>query len=142
MGFECWPSPPSPEKGDHHGNQRGRGRAPPPLAPPSPRHFRLLTLAFIPTTATAHPIEFLPRQPRRTSGGPPVLHGFPPAPTSHRFSSSLPSGVTHQRHLNTFHYCKCLKQILDSTRFFGHQTRHQASFSRVFSRPVPTALPP
>ena len=43
-------------------------------------------LAFIPPTATALPIDLLPRQPRRASGGPPVLHGFPPAPQQHRFS--------------------------------------------------------
>src|SRR5712692_2962933 len=92
-------------------------------------------------TATAHPIAFLPRQTRRPTGGPPVLHGFPPAPTNHRFSSSLPSGATHQRHLNTFHYSKCLKQIFDAIRFFGHQTRHQASFSRVPSTPGATAPP-
>src|SRR6266446_9383551 len=84
-----------PEKRYHPGNKRGRGRAPRILGPTSARHFSLLAFAFIPSTATAHPIEFLPRQPWRTSAGPPVLHGFPPAPTNHRFSSSLPSGTTH-----------------------------------------------
>src|SRR6266849_2414434 len=125
------PLSPKSRASDQCRNHRGRGPAPRILGPTSARHIRLPALAFIPTTATAHPIEFLPRQPRRTSGGPPVLHGFPPAPTNHRFSSSLPSGATYQRHLNTFHYSKCLKQISAATRFFGHQTRHHASSSRV-----------
>src|SRR6266568_2910753 len=86
---------PSPEKSDQCGNQRGRGPAPRILGPTSARHLCLPAQAFIATTATAHLIEFLPRQPRRPSGGPPALHGFPPAPTNHRFSSSLPSAATH-----------------------------------------------
>src|SRR5260370_7448211 len=74
---------------------RGRGRTPRILGPTSGRHFRLPTLSSIPMTATAHPIAFLPRRTRRPTGGPPVLHGFPPAPTNHSFSSTLPITPTH-----------------------------------------------
>src|SRR5260370_16238136 len=74
---------------------RGRGRTPRILGPTSGRHFRLPTLSSIPMTATAHPIAFLPRQTIRPPGGPPVLHGFPPAPTNPTFPSSLPTDAPH-----------------------------------------------
>src|SRR5712692_2422768 len=87
-------SPKPREEGSLPKQERSRA-APRILGQTSARHFRLLTLASIPMTATAHPIELLPRQHRRTSGGPPVLHGFPPAPKNHRFSSSLPPSLQY-----------------------------------------------
>ncbi len=42
------------------------------------------------------------------------------------FFSSRYRQTTVQRHCNSFHCCKCLKQIFAVNRFFGHQTRHHA----------------
>src|SRR5260370_26186573 len=42
------------------------------------------------------------------------------------FFSSRYRQTTVQRHCNSFHCCKCLKQIFAVNRLFGHQTRHHA----------------
>ena len=60
--------------------RRGRGRTPRNLGPTSARHIVPCAHALATTDATAQLIGHLPRYPRRASGGPPVLNGFPPAP--------------------------------------------------------------
>ena len=126
---------------DHHENKRGRGRAPRILGPTSARHFCLLPLAFIPTTATAHPIEFLPRQPRRTTGGPPVLHGFPPAP--HRticFHQALEPQL--QQMFETDLFCNPPSQTPNETpRLFFRSQRHVRRYATSSPTTVPSALP-
>ncbi|SRR5712691_1538488 len=73
------------------------------------------------------------------------------SPGTQGFSSTFRTNQAHhsvQGHLNSFNCTKCLKQIFAPTPFFGHQTRHHASSSRVCytsgatAPPLPPPCPP
>src|SRR5260370_11117629 len=92
---EC-PSPTSAKtrhsnyRPDHNANPRTRGRSPGNIGPTSARPFFLPPVVSFLSHATAHLSGCRPRHTRRASGGPSLLHGFPPAPRNPSFSGNDP----------------------------------------------------